>query len=404
MFPDPGQVYIANEILALERLGCSIRVFAYHKPEAPPRHAIFAQLRSPVVYLPSPAWGSWAEHIAAAGDCIIHNPGHVLRTVLYVIGHTLRNRSLHTWRRLAQAFCVAKGARRAGIRHLHAHFADGPARVAMLASGLTGTPYSFTTHARDIFREGVDRGLLREKITGASFVVCVSEHNKRFLEQEVGAPARKLHVVYNGVHLERFCPDASEDRQPGLILAVGRLVAKKGFEDLIEACRMLRDREVSFRCRIVGEGPLRSALERRAEKLRDAIEFAGTVSQEELTGEYRRASVVALPAAVPPDGNTDALPTVLLEAMASGCPTVSTRLAGIPEIIDDGGNGLLVDPGDVSGLTAAIERLLSNSELRARFGANARSKAERRFDVAKNAVSLYQLFRGVATVEPALGP
>jgi glycosyltransferase involved in cell wall biosynthesis len=212
-----------------------------------------------------------------------------------------------------------------------------------------------------------------------------------------------VRVIYDGVDLAAFRPDTAA-RDPQLVLAVGRLVAKKGFSDLIEACRLLRERGRAFRCRIVGEGPLRASLESQAADLSDVVEFAGASSQEDLAAEYRQASVFVLPAAIPPDGNTDALPTVLLEAMASGCAIVSTRVAGIPEIVDHEENGLLVEPADVPALTAAIERLLADPQLRARFGVAARLKAESRFDVMKNAAELYRSFTRAVTVERSLQP
>jgi len=333
----------------------------------------------------------------------MHNPGHYFRTLSYVAGHTLRSGSLHTWLRFFQATLVARDARRAGVRHLHAHFADGTARIAMLASLLSGIPYSFTTHARDIFRSGINRRLLREKIDSASFVVGVSQYNKRFLDKNLRhARNGRVHVVYNGVDLQRFQPSSAVARDPALILAVGRLVPKKGFADLIAACRVLREQGRRLRCRIVGDGPLRATLESQAAELGEVIEFAGPLSQEALAAEYQRATIFALPAIIPPDGNTESLPTVLLEAIASGCPVISTRIAGIPEIVDHAENGLLVEPGDVAGLAVAIQRLLDDPQLRARFGASGRRKAEERFDVAKNAGELYRLFTDAARVEPTL--
>jgi glycosyltransferase involved in cell wall biosynthesis len=401
-FPHPTQVFIANEVLALERLGLGISIFSYRKPEGAVAHERFRQIQAPVTYLPDPLNRNVGRVLRANAALVLRHPVRYARTVAYVLGHTIRNHNLDTWRRLLQAACLASLARGAGVSRFHAHFADGTTRIAMLAGMLTGMPYSFTAHARDIFRAGIDRELLREKIEGASFVIGVSEYNKRFLDDEV-RHLRNGHVrvVYNGVDLDRFRPDPAVEREPNLIFAAGRLVRKKGFADLIEACRLLHEHGRSFRCRIIGDGPLRAELEAQAADLSGVIEFVGAHSQEELAAEYQRAAVFVLPAVVPPDGNTDALPTVLLEAMASGCPVISTRVAGIPEIVDNEENGLLVAPGDVPALAAAIERLLNDPQLRARFGANARRKAEERFDVTKNVAELYRLFADTARVEPA---
>jgi glycosyltransferase involved in cell wall biosynthesis len=400
-FPERGQVFIANEIAALERLGLRIHIYAYHRPQAPATHEVFGRLQAPVSYLPDPVWRHPITVLLASASCAASAPRRYVSTAGYVLAHTLRNRSLHTWLRFFQATCVARGARRSGVQHFHAHFADGTTRIAMLASKLTGLPYSFTTHARDIFRSGVDRALLREKIDGASFVIGVSEYNKRDLEETVRhARNGQVRVVYNGIDLEKFSPDATIVRDGQVLFSAGRFVAKKGLSDLIEACRMLRDRGRTFRCEIAGDGPLRSELEAqvRAAALEDIVTFTGFRSQEQLVDDYRRCAVFVLPAVVAPDQNQDALPTVLLEAIGSGCAVVSTRVAGIPEIIDDGDNGRLVEPGDVAALAGAIDRLLSDPALRARFGESARAKAEARFDVTNNAAELYRSFVNAATL------
>ena len=402
-FPDQDHVFIANEILALERSGASLRIFTYRTPRRPALHGVFQQIASPISRLPDPLWRHPFSLALANVSCAIADTRRYFTTLRYVIGQTIRNRSLHTWIRLLQAACLVRAARRAGVQHLHAHFATGPARTAMLASMLSGLPYSFTAHAFDIFSKSVDKRLLREKIRSASFVIGVSEYNKRYLEEDV-RHLRNGHVrvVYNGVDLDAFHPDPSFTREPDLLLSVGRLVEKKGLADLVAACQLLRERNQTFRCEIVGEGPLRSDLQHQAQQagLETLVTLPGPRTQEQLAIDYRAATLFVLPSIIQSNRNRDALPTVLLEAMASGCPVISTRVGGIPEIIDHEQNGLLIEPGDVPSLATAIERLLRDPELRARLGTNARRKAEARFDVRKNTVALYRLFAAAARVEP----
>ena len=269
----------------------------------------------------------------------------------------------------------------------------------MLASMLTGIPFSFTAHAYDIYSNDVDLEHLRGKIEQAKFVVTVSGYNRDFLVRRLGTPAAdKVCALHNGVDLQRFSPDPGVKRDDGLVLAVGRLIEKKGFSSLIEACHTLLDRGHRFRCEIVGDGELRGCLEQQVRDLRltGIVKLVGSRSQEELLTYYRRATVVVLPAVVAGNGDRDALPTVLLEAMACGAPVVASRLTGIPEIVDSGLNGLLVESGDTDGLGRAIDRLLVAPDLREQFGISARAKAERCFDLRENVTELRGLLDGAA--------
>jgi glycosyltransferase involved in cell wall biosynthesis len=282
------------------------------------------------------------------------------------------------------------------VTHIHAHFAHEATRVAMLAARLTGLPFSYTAHARDIYSDDVDHRLLREKTERARFAVTETEFNRAFMRSRIGiAAASKVHVVHNGVDLERFSPGPAPEDEP-LILAVGRLVEKKGFPTLIAACRLLRERGRRFRCEIVGYGELRPRLEAdiRAAGLGEVVRLPGMRSQDELPAVYRRAAVFAMPAVIGADGNRDSLPTVLLEALACGVPVVASRVTGIPEIVDDDENGLLVEPGDAEALSRALERLLDDPDLRRRFGEAGRAKAQERFDIETNARELYRLLAG----------
>jgi glycosyltransferase involved in cell wall biosynthesis len=393
MFPQTSETFVANELLALERLGLRLRVFSYRQPRTTVLHRYFDDIAAPVTYLPDPLNRNIRPLFASARAMHRREPDRFRRTLSYVARHSLRSRSIDTWRRLLQACAFAEHLHGADISHLHAHFAHGATRVTMLASMLTGIPYSFTAHAADIFSHTVDRSLLREKAAGAQFVVTVSNYNRRFLTEQAGLPEPKVRVVYNGVDLERFAPDGSP-RDPRLILGVGRFVEKKGFPHLVEALARLRDSGRDLRCELAGGGPEHPqivAAVRRA-GLEDVVSFAGSQPQEALPASYRRAAVFAMPAIEARDGNRDALPTVLLEAMACGTPVVSSRLAGIPEIIDDGVDGFLVEPGNVSALAAAIARVLDDALLGARLGAAAREKVQRTFDVDTNAQALAGLF------------
>ena len=198
--------------------------------------------------------------------------------------------------------------------------------------------------------------------------------------------------LYNGIDLTRFRPDPSVAREKNLILAVGRLVEKKGFDDLIQACALLANRRLDLRCEIIGKGPLKQALSDQITELGvgEFVKLVGARPQDQVLQAYKRATVFALPCIVGRDGNRDGLPTVLLEAMATGLPPVSTDLTGIPEIINHNVNGLIVPPGDVTALANGLTRLLYNPALRKRLGTAARQKVEREFDVRQNVAQLHQ--------------
>ena len=404
MFPQTSETFIANEILELERLGVDVRVYSYRRPRSPVRHENVRQIRAPVTYVPDPLYRHPLALFRALRAIRKREPERYRRTVRYVLRHTLRERNPDTWRRFLQAAYLAALLDGSGVEHLHAHFAHGSTRVAMLVSMLTSIPFSFTAHARDIFSRDVDWRLMREKVEQARIAVTVSRFNREHMQRNLGGAADgRIRTIYNGVDLRKFSPDASVEREPDLILGVGRLVEKKGFATLVAACRILRDEGRTFRCEIVGEGELRARLEHeiRDAGLEDAVRLVGGRTQEELPAYYRRAAVVAMPAVPASDGNRDALPTVLLEALACGAPVVASELTGIPEIVDDGENGFLVPPGDARELSRAIALLLESRDLRERFGRAGRRKAERVFDVERNVRKLHRLLVPDAEIEAA---
>ena len=294
-----------------------------------------------------------------------------------------------------QALNLTLLLKRYNISHLHAHFASLPAYVAMLANLISGIPYSFTAHAKDIYNYQINQELLKDKIQKAEFVITVSEFNRRHLLNLGGnGNDPKIKVVYNGINLNLFSPDGQIPRQNNLILTVGRLVPKKGFEDLIEACSILKNKGVIFTCKIVGTGELEQLLrEKIIEKnLQDKVELTGPKTQIEVIELMKKATLFCLPCVIAPDGNRDGLPTVLLEALAMGLPAVSTKLTGIPEIIDHNQDGLLVEPNSPVELSKSLRILLRDSVLREKFSKNGISKAKQKFNIAANVSILKEYF------------
>lgn len=261
-----------------------------------------------------------------------------------------------------------------GVSLIHVHWVHSAGTVGMYAGWLLGKPFSFTGHAADLFR---DRVALRDKIRRAEFIICISDFHRRFYIEE-GASPEKLKIVYCGLDVDEIKP-VERTRGPGRprILSFGRLCEKKGFDDLILACSMLRERGVDCECVIEGEGELADELKEQVEDLglEDRVTVTGKVLlQEDITAWMADGDVFAQPCVQAADGDMDGTPRSLMEAMLCELPSVSTYLAGIPEIIEDGVSGLLVEPRDVEGLADAIERLLKDRELASRLGIAGRKR------------------------------
>ena len=387
-FPRLSETFIVNEIMELERQGVEVEVFSLRRAKEEMRHELLGRLRARVTYLADPK--------ALAGLPGPARGRRAGRIEQLMPGKSAADAGLLE----AKARAIAHLAAERGLHHLHAHFASDATTAALIAGRISGLPFSFTAHARDIFHcyvsPEVDDAVRRSKIRDARFVATVSEFNKHHLD---GLAAREgaSNVVrlYNGIDLNQFTPASRTQRSAGSILSVGRLVEKKGLDDLVEACRHLKERGVDFRCEIVGEGPLREALEMRiaASGLDGKVALLGAQTQERVCEMMRRASVFALPCVVSASGDRDGLPTVLLEALASGLPAISTRVAGIPEIIGHERTGLLVEPSAPAALADAIERLLANRRLAARLARGGRQHALSQFDLAANVAVLARLFK-----------
>lgn len=388
-YPRYSETFIVNEILAHEAAGLGLEIFSLYPPLDSHFQDAIARVRAPVSYL-----GSARPKAADLWRLLVQAQRAGLATDAFLKAVHDEDARDACWA-LELALAVTANE----ITHLHAHFASGATTVTRLAALLTGVPYSFTAHAKDIFHESVAPATLRRKLEDAAAVVTVSDFNLDYLRLEFGSAA-SLRRIYNGMDLTLF-PYQSPEVRPPEIVAVGRLVEKKGFADLIEACARLRARGEIFLCRIVGAGELAQGLAARiaALELGGYVELVGPRPQRELAAFVQNASVFAAPCVVGQDGNRDGLPTVLLEAMALGTPCVSTAVTGIPEVLTDGVTGLEVPQHDPEALADALTRLLHDSALRVRLAVAAREQLERKFDITFNAAELREVF-GVQ--EPSL--
>jgi glycosyltransferase involved in cell wall biosynthesis len=398
-FPRLSETFVLNEILGLERAGAHVEVFSLRPPGDEPRHEILGELRAPVHDLvlrenddPSgdapPHWQRrWQASLAVETD---RHPVWAGKSAQRV--RRLRN----------QAGWVARLAGELGLSHLHAHFGSDATTVAMLAARGARLRFSYTAHARDIYHcyvdETVDRLARRHKLEQAEFTATVSESNRTYLETLARGIPADVRLLYNGIDLNRFAPTAEAVDNGAHIVAIGRLVAKKGFDHLVTACALLAARGLPFTCDIVGDGPLRATLEQQVRDcgLSDRVRLRGAMTQARVIETLRRATVTTLPCVVDSDGDRDALPTVLLESLAMAIPVVTTTVNGCPEIVGDDEAGWLVPPGDAVALAGALSDALTRPHERLRRGLMARRRCERRFDLQRNTRLLAAWLRDAA--------
>ena len=279
------------------------------------------------------------------------------------------------------------------VTHMHAHFADAASNFTLLASLMSGIPYTFTAHAYDIF---IEQDLMKEKIVYSCALITCTKFNKEFLLQKYpDLPAEKIYAIYHGLKWWEFSPPRNiVDKKP-IIMTVGRLVQKKGFDILIKACGILKSQGVSFECWFVGDGPLREKLEAQVnqQNLKNNIKFWGLVPHSKIKDIYRQAKLFALPCIVNEDGDRDGIPNVLLEAMAMEIPVVSTHVSAIPELIEHGKTGFLVESGDAAALATQISELLQNNKKYRKVCQAGREKVQALFDPKTNVTELRDVIK-----------
>ncbi len=392
MYPKLSETFIVNEILEMERVGAQVTIFSLRLPNEGRFHRKLAQVAAHVVHLP-------AASPAACTDLLLaHAPAFRSgrRELGELLWSALESGNHAALREFGNGLFLAKEARNRGIDHLHAHFATVPSTVARIASRLTSIPFSFTAHAKDIYHDSVDRNALQTKIDDAAFVVTVCDANRNYLLESY--PSRTtIHRIYNGLDLVVQSFRERNGIGPLKLLGVGRLVAKKGFDTLVDACAVLNSRGVDIECRIIGGGVERDSLDSLVDEhgIRDCVHLLGPQTDREVRMAMDEADIFVLPARIAPDGNRDALPTVLLEALATGLPAVSTDVTGIAEILGEDA-GELVPIDDAVALAVCLEALAANPGRRQELALTGRARAESRFDIRKNLSPISRLFQSSA--------
>jgi glycosyltransferase involved in cell wall biosynthesis len=395
-YPVLSQTFCDMEMLELERQGFSLVVASIHPPLTSIRHPHAGRLRAPVHYAPPPSIVRLWEEKARKEN---RWPQALIESHERKYGPAVKSPT-----RARNASYFAELFRRQRVDHFHVHFANRAAHTALFLKAMANIPFSVTAHGQDFMADLGNDDLLREICDEAEFVAVETEFSRDLMAARCPNAANKIHRVYNGMDLSNFLDFKSSVSSGGpvQILSVGRLVSFKGFEYLIEACEQLRQRSIQFHCEIIGDGPLRTTLQQHVAELRlsDFLTLAGALPQDCVIEKLRRCDIFALASTIDDHGASDVFPTVILEAMASARPVVSTMLAGIPEAVVDKETGLLVPAGE-SGLFAdALETLCRNAELRTRFGAAGRARVEQHFQVEITAQPLIDLLTRNSGVQP----
>lgn len=355
-YPRLSETFILNEILGVEATGASVSVFSLRPPTEGRFHPELASVKAEVHYLPLPEKAAFLDAVRALPGLRTDRLDEVLA---FVDGIPSDRRA----RLVFDAIAVAHQAKLSRVDHLHAHFLTVAAHTAHLVHLLTGLPYTVTAHAKDIYRHGINWEIAARVGSHAVAVVTVCDANLAYLSARLDGSGTRLARIYNGLG-PQASPASLEARTPGLVLGVGRLIEKKGFDVLLDAFAEISATHPAARCVLVGDGDCRQALEQQAVQLgiADRVTFTGAQPQQVVADWLRCAHVTVAPCRVGEDGNQDALPTVLLEALGAGLPAISTPVAGITEIIDHDVEGLIVPSNDVVATAAAMALVLDSPD------------------------------------------
>jgi len=395
-FPEPSQTFVLDEVNTLVSLGLDVTVFTLYGPRSASRLAGMAPVRAPVHHLGSTSLGRLLWGLAQQRAKRQPGTAAFLAKVILRRWRTLETAGEALWATLAGVY-LARRFRDDGITHIHAPWADGPTTAAWVASSLSGIPFSFCARAQDIYPPD---GALLEKLGAASFVRTNTRANFRYLSKLAPEVVDKIKHITNGSPLTASPRPPRQAVPPFHLLALGRLVEKKGFPLLLDACRLLSEGKVDFRLSLAGDGPDRRLLQSLAQDLglSDRVEFLGHVPHNQVPELFRQADVLVMPCKVARRGDRDGLPNVILEAMALGVPVVATDVNGVAEAVHPGETGWLVPPEEPRLLAQAIREALDQPVEARRRAQAGRELVQRDFNSSTNYARLKAL------LEEAAGP
>jgi len=396
-YPRISETFISNEIYLLEKLGFSIHLFSMRQPRENFTHDSVKKIRARVDYLPETLLKPLPRLIYHNSRLAAKRPKLYVAVLKAAWRRFQRTRKSATIKHLLQAgYLVNHLLEASRTTHLHAHFAHSPASVAMFASQLSGLPFSFTAHAKDIYTS--DPAQLREKIGLARFVVTCTGYNRRHLLELADGHKTPIHRIYHGIDVELFSQKADFARNPVTpyhILTIARLTPKKGLPTIYKALKILHDRQVEFRHTHIGGGEEGDNIKTLVRQLglTSVTQLLGTRPHNVVLEHYKKSDLFVLGCEVAADGDRDGIPNVLIESMAMGVPVVVTDISGIPELVEDEKTGLLVPSGNPEELADAMLRMLTDEQLRNRVKTAGRQRVIEDFDNRRLIEDLAQIYR-----------
>lgn len=370
-YPRLSESFITQEIVALEQRGLDISIVSLRHPIDPAIHPLHDEVKATVLYLPEYLYQEPLRVIRAWNN-VRHSPRYETARKMW-FEDLRRDRSANRIRRFGQAMVLSRELM-GKVTHLHAHFLHTPASVARYAGALMGIPWSCSAHAKDIWTTPMWEK--RQKLAECAWITTCTQANVSHL-QEIADNPDTIKLNYHGLDLRRFPPsdhprpqrDGHQSHEPVIILSVGRAVDKKGYDDLLRALSQLPPHR-QWQFVHIGDGDLLPALKRLGQELGIAsrIRWLGALPQQDVLTWYRRADIFALACRVSANGDRDGMPNVLLEALSQRLAVLSTTVCGIPELIDEGEQGVMVPERDIDALTRALDRLIGDPDLRIRLG------------------------------------
>lgn len=397
-FPRVSETFIAQELALLEQSGLQLQLISLRHPTDTKRHKVHDEIKAPILYLPEYIHHEIPRCLKAWWRARRYpNYGKLKKIFLKDL---FRDFTRNRLRRLFQSFVVASELNSEYDWLFYAHFIHTPASVARYASILFEVPFCISAHAKDIWTS--PRWELEEKIKEAQWIVTCTKNGARHL-RSLAHNKDSVHLLYHGLDLSRFpspartmdgiTGDGSDADSPVYFLSVGRMVEKKGFDTLLLALSRL-DSKLHWRWIHIGSGPLKGRFISLSEDLGigSHIDFRGTQTQDEVLRAYRSADIFILPCRIAPDGDRDGLPNVIVEAQSQALPVISSPISGIPELIDNNINGILVAPDSPDELSDAILSLSRDPKKRLKMGLAGEARVHKEFDSTREIQQLLGLF------------
>jgi len=402
-YPRISETFISNEILLLEKLGFHMHLFPMRHPRESFCHESVKQIQAKVDYLPTELLLDFPRLLLPNIFLAVKRPVLFKQGLLLAAARYQRTGKLATFKHLLQAGFLTNShlLDNPAIAHLHGHFAHSPTSVTMFASLLSGKPFSFTAHAKDIYTSNKDQ--LREKIKLARFVVTCTDYNRKYLEDIAGDLDTPIHCIYHGIDLDLFSPvtDHSDCTPPYNLLTVARMTEKKGLPTLYRALRILKDENFQFNHTLIGDGDDREKILQLITdlELADCCQWLGTRTHNEVLKQFERSDLFVLACEIAKNGDRDGIPNVLVESLAMGVPGLSTCVSAIPEILIQEKSGVTVAPGEPEKMAHNIKRVLLGRDLRRNIIQGGTEHTRKHFDNRVLVAELGEIFSKQLTRE-----